>query len=152
MNTDYHDSQCALTRMMVECTCDIADKLQAEIERLQRRFEVASQQAAHWSAVTDEYIDMLKERDIEIERLSNAEQRLINLFTTPEGETTLVVNISRHWDRPQIERFALHLLGEDATTKDARLTELERIANGLYAVGSFGSLYQEARRLLKGGA
>lgn len=48
------------------------------------------------------------------ELIAEAVQMMEDLFKTPEGEAVLTVNILREFDRKKIERFALHLLGDQA--------------------------------------
>lgn len=57
------------------------------------------------------------------------------LLDGPEGEAILTTNILRKWDRATIERFALHLLGDEWQTlreeRDALRNEVKQLQNKL---------------------
>lgn len=72
-----------------------------------------------WVDGQSQSIERLKAKVIELER------QIGSLF---EG-STLTVNILRLWDRDRIERFALHLLGDEWQAKAARYDALCRRMN-----------------------
>ena len=53
-------------------------------------------------------------------------RKLICDYHIPFDETTLTVNISRWWPREQIERFALHLLGDKWQEEAEELRQLRQ--------------------------
>lgn len=86
-------------------------------------------------------IDSLKQQ---IARLEAEKAELENLFDGDQAEATVFVNIVRKWSREQIERHALHLLGDEYQEKLARLeASRDSLLEALRGVAEYGGCFCE---------